>query len=291
MAVMTLGATVHAAVGDKFTIGNLKCQVLDEEAKTASVVGYAGEPSVVDIPETANGFSVVSIGSHAFENCSSLTSVTIPESVTKIGAYAFVDCSSLTSVEIPESVTEIGNHAFDYCIALTSVNIPNSVTKIGDYTFADCSMTSVIIPESITEIGHHAFDCCDRLTTLTLGKSVSKIGDMAFSECYELASIYCYATNPPTLGSRAFYDVETSDVTLHVLDGAVAVYKDADVWKDFSIVGDLKAEVGIEGIETDICDAAAEYFTLGGVRISGSALTPGLYLKRQGTKATKVLVR
>ena len=88
--------------------------------------------------------NVTSIGSEAFHNCSSLTSVTIPNRVIEIGDAAFRKCSSLTSVTIPESVTSIGKNAFRGCSSLTTITIPNSVTKIGMYAFSSCSsLTSV----------------------------------------------------------------------------------------------------------------------------------------------------
>jgi hypothetical protein len=58
--------------------------------------------------------------------------------VTSIGDYAFQYCTVLTSVTIPNSVTSIGDHAFSECYDLTSVTIPNSVTSIGKYAFWNC---------------------------------------------------------------------------------------------------------------------------------------------------------
>ena len=99
------------------------------------------------------------IGNQAFEYCSHLTSITIPNSVTSIGAGAFRKCESLTSITIPEGVTSIGAGAFAGCDALKSITIPNSVTSIGDATFYSCeSLTSITIPSSITSIGEEVFD-------------------------------------------------------------------------------------------------------------------------------------
>ena len=82
---------------------------------------------------------LTSIGTSAFSNCSSLTSVTIGNSVTSIGTSAFWSCNSLTSVNIPNSVTSIDDDAFRACSSLTSVTIGNSVTSIGRYAFSGCS--------------------------------------------------------------------------------------------------------------------------------------------------------
>ena len=105
--------------------------------------------------------SGITIGEEAFRTCTSLTSVTIPDSVTSIGVRAFYNCDSLTSVTIPDSVTSIGYEAFYYCTSLTSVTIGDSVTSIGDMAFEDCfALTSITIPDSVTSIGDYAFANC-----------------------------------------------------------------------------------------------------------------------------------
>ncbi len=134
--------------------------------------------------------NLTNIGEYAFSDCSSLTSITIPNSVTSIGDYAFYKCSSLTSVTIPNSVTSIGDYAFYKCSSLTSITIPNSVTSIGNAAFYGCvSITSITIPNSVTSIGNAAFYGCVSITSITIPRSVTSIGSDAFSGCNSLASI------------------------------------------------------------------------------------------------------
>ena len=81
--------------------------------------------------------------------CSSLTSVTIPDSVTEIGNYAFSGCGNLTSVTIGSNVTSIGSWAFNGCSSLTSVVIPDGVTTIEYYVFYNCSNLTNVTFEDI----------------------------------------------------------------------------------------------------------------------------------------------
>ena len=134
--------------------------------------------------------SITSIEYETFQDCSSLTSVTIPNSVTSIGSDAFSGCSSLTSLTIPNSVTSIGGGAFYGCSSLTSLTIPNSVTSIGGGAFYGCtSLISVTIPNSITSIEYNTFLDCSSLTSITIPNSVTSIGRDAFSGCSSLTSI------------------------------------------------------------------------------------------------------
>ena len=167
---------------------------------------YSGE---IVIPETVTyggkTYSVTSIGA-AFDGCSGLTSVTIPNSVTEIGSAAFYNCSSLTSVTIPNSVASIGSNAFSYCRSLTSVTIGNSVTSIGEYAFYGCSgLTSVTIPNSVTSIGTYAFCNCSGLTSVTIPNSVTSIGYGAFSGCRGLTSV-TIPNSVTSIDARAFLD-------------------------------------------------------------------------------------
>ena len=152
---------------------------------------YSGNitiPSSIKVNEVE--YSVTSIGFSAFNNCSGLTSITIPNTVTSIGDRAFCDCSGLTSVTIPNSVTIIEKHAFYACSGLTSVSISNSVSIIRDFTFYKCSgLTSITIPNSVTSIGDEAFRACSSLKSVTIPNSVTSIGEDAFHDCSGLTSV------------------------------------------------------------------------------------------------------
>jgi len=113
-------------------------------------------------------FGAESMGGNYYVIPSSLKTVIITGG-TRIDDCAFSDCSSLTSITIPNSVTSIGFAAFSGCSSLTSITIPNSVTSIGDYAFSDCSsLTSITIPNSVRSIGYAAFVNCSRLTSITI---------------------------------------------------------------------------------------------------------------------------
>lgn len=187
---------------------------------------------------TSRTYTVTSIGESAFENCSGLTSVTIPNSVTSIGNGAFYDCTGLksinidtknayytsvdgmlynkdasillvcpeekASVTIPNSVTTIEVAAFSDCDKLAAITIPNSVTSIGEYAFYSCTnLTSVKIGNSVTSIGVSAFRNCSRLTSVTIPNSVTSIEVSAFRNCSRLTSV-TIPNSVTTIGDGAF---------------------------------------------------------------------------------------
>ena len=190
---LLLVCSIGMAKAEEVTIDGIKYDVVTK-AKQAKVISGGNYSGDIVIPETVehNGviYSVTSIGDWAFDYCSGLTSIEIPNSVTSIGSSAFGMCYGLTSITIPSSVTSIGGSAFSGCYRLTSITIPNSVTSIGEEAFDGCKgLTSITIPNSVTSIGWYAFSGCSGLTSVVIGNSVTSIGKGAFKACSGLTSI------------------------------------------------------------------------------------------------------
>ena len=195
VATLTLICACNASFAD--TSGDWTYTVSNNEA---TITGYTGAGGAVTIPSVLGGYAVKKVGSGGFPPWlvsvfgypnSSVTSITIPNSVTSIGDYAFSNCTGLTgTLTIPNSVTSIGYGAFSGCTGLTTLTIPNSVTSIESSTFFGCTgLTTLTIPSSVTSIGGSAFLGCTGLTTLTIPSSVTSIGENAFGGCTGLTTL------------------------------------------------------------------------------------------------------
>lgn len=227
--------------------GGFKCQM-----KKESVIFYTSSDNSIVTPTDPDAFggativsnvydgsrgilafdtNVTQIGNHAFENCETLTGITIPETVTSIGDYAFAGCTNLganntpasmsqmfrtpspfrsgeTSIVIPDTVTSIGNYAFQNCTSLTSITIPDSVTDIGESLFSGCKgLASIMIPYGVTSIDDSAFAGCVDLIDIDIPSTVTSIGKSAFKECAGLTSIIL-PQKVASIGESAFEDCE-----------------------------------------------------------------------------------
>ncbi len=124
------------------------------------------------------------INNYAFENCSSLLSITIGNNVTSIGKYAFTGCTTQILWGNNPNITEIGSYTF-YNYKGTSITIPNSVTSIEKFAFTGCtSLTSVTIGDSVKSIGEWAFESCYKLTKVNYLGTINTWVQIKFSDYY-----------------------------------------------------------------------------------------------------------
>ena len=199
-AMTTIGVlNLSASVTDN----GIEYYILDGRA---TITNYSGSEHVLDIPSSINGAPVVEIGNFAFEDCKSLTSVTIPEGVISISNYAFSGCENLENISVPNSVLKISETAFDFTAyssneknweddvlyigsalicARSTVNgtyeIKNGTTVIADSAFNRCKeLKSVIIPNGIKSIGANVFNGCELLKDIIIPKSVVSVDCSAF---------------------------------------------------------------------------------------------------------------
>ena len=279
-----------------FQSGNLYYDITSNVAPytvevTSGNTKYSGD---ITIPSsvTYNGitYAVTGIGSRAFYYCSSLTSVTIGNSVTSIGRDAFygtgiyndesnwennvlyidnclieAETSISGSYTIKENTRLIANYAFLDCSSLTSITIPNSVKSIGSEAFGSCSsLTSITIPNSITSIGERAFEYCSSLTSITIPNSVTSIGEWAFFGCSFLTSI-TIPNSVTSIGDAAFaycasltsINVDTNNPNYCSIDG-VLFNKDKTALIQYPI-SNTRTEYTISNSVTSIGNDAFSY--------------------------------
>ena len=207
------------------------------DATTGTIKKYNGNDAVVNIPSTINSWPVTKIGEAAFQDNTTITSVTIPDSVTEIGANAFAGCTNLTSVtyggDWSKLTIQSGNPAVEDAVnaqlfdfefipnntavivkkyngTAADVTIPSHykgkpVTMIDHAAFHDSAVTSVTIPDSVTSIPDDAFAFCSQLTNISIPNSVTFIGFSAFNSCTSLKSI-TLPSSLSTIQSSAFYN-------------------------------------------------------------------------------------
>ena len=192
LLAMVMAGVITASAAD-FMVDSICYNVIgDNQVEvTKRDVNYSGE---VFIPET-----VVNDG--------------ITYQVTRIGNYAFQNCTGLTLVGIPEGVTEIGNWAFSYCTRLENIDMPNSLVSLGEAAFMSCnSFTSIHIPRNLAQIGYNTFSFMKNVANYTcssLNTHFKAVGGVLYSKDMTMLVVY-----PPAAPSTSF-DIPGTVTSIH----------------------------------------------------------------------------
>lgn len=193
------GGTVKGSLVTEATFYNcnaLETLVISDNATLDASFKAAYSKSTLKTVEIGKG----EIGDSAFNGCTSLTNVTLGDSVTSIGTSAFLKCTQLPSITIGNGVTSIGKNAFNGCTALTNANIGSGA--IGESAFNGCTiLANVTLGNGVTQIGKNAFLKCTALTSMNIGSSVKTIESYAFSGCSSLGEVTISAAQ---IGYQAF---------------------------------------------------------------------------------------
>lgn len=215
---------------------------------TVTGIGSA-QDSVLIIPPAYNGFPVISVGYNAFNGCTQLTRVIMPDGdFLNFGEYAFANCPNLTSVELPANLAQLYRGNFENCTKLKSITLPEALTHIGDDAFVNCGITELYIPKNVFGIAYNAFhdsniqkltvdpanpymwsdgncimdnrsnkgDVMVALKTAVIPASAKNIGGNAFYDCKGLTSIDIPANINAVKSYAFFYCRDLTEVSLHV---------------------------------------------------------------------------
>ena len=213
LTFLPIGAVAAAPI--KFTDGNLRYTV-NADGESVTVSGISENPTQLNIKNSIlyNGtnYTVTKIATWAFNECNTLTEVTLPNTVDEIGYQAFFKCSNLTNVTIPEGVKKIGQGAFYGCSQLTSITIPSTITNMDTAFSGNTALSHVTLTNGISKISSNAFERCTGLTEVEIPASVDQICPFAFNGCTNLKRVLL-EKNIKTINVNAFKDcTNLSDV-------------------------------------------------------------------------------
>lgn len=158
-----------------------------------------------------NGSTLVA--NNIFDGCTTLTSVTIPDTVTIIEDRAFQNCSSLKSVKLPSRLEEIHYRVFKGCTGLTEITIPKTITKGGEEAFANTNIKTAVIENGAKAVPYDLFRGCETIENVSIPHTVTHIGSYAFSGCKSLKNIEL-PMGLTSISTYAFYSTGITEITI-----------------------------------------------------------------------------
>ncbi len=165
---------------------------------------YTGAITVpATVTHSGTTYTVIGLGDDAFDTCTGLTSISLPNTITYMNIYAFYGDTGLTEIDIPKSVTTIGQSVFDNC----------------------SNLTSVVVPDGVTELGMQVFNKCSALTEVTLGTNIAYLGRNTFNACDNIEKMTIYNSTPPQWNGTASPFSTMSKAVLYVPNGSKRAYQ------------------------------------------------------------------
>jgi hypothetical protein len=219
LSILFVDARVEEICVDYWdTNGDGKLDEVEAAAVTNLGTAFSGNESITSFDELRYFTKLKSIGDNAFQGCSALSHIVIPENVTAIGKNAFNSCTALNSLSIPNAVEIINEGAFENCVNLVTlslsdylesigislelIKLPEQLETIGEAAFKNCSsLTISSLPSELTSIGSYAFSGCTGLTSMDIPRGITSMGNYVFEDCNSLTSVYVYCA---TMGNHVF---------------------------------------------------------------------------------------
>lgn len=178
--------------------------------------------------------TLTSIGGYTFEQCTGLRKLVFPDALETIGGYAFNECACLEEVHFGRGLKTLGNESFSNCLSLRAAVLPDGLKSVGHYAFAGCrSLQEAILPPSVIALGRYAFYGCPRLARVVLPASLHRFQEGTFQGCTTLQAVQVPYRRPLEVISNTF---DAARVTIHVPSGCREAYEKAPVWKDFRVL-------------------------------------------------------
>ena len=200
--------------------GNFTTVAVSED--TVAVRAYIGTNTVVNIPRTINGKTVVEIENNAFANNTTVTKVTVPSTVTFINVAAFQSTPNLKEVRLSKNLTELSDKAF-FNSGIESIRIPSGVTDIVDSCFENCPLLeTVTFSKGLKTLGENAFKSCISLKTVVLPDGLESLGGSTFEGCINLESVTIPSSCTSFVDDEIFKNCDLTKLTIKGEAGSAA---------------------------------------------------------------------